>query len=505
MVTDDMTLVRDYARHNSEEAFATLVSRHINLVYSVALRHVGDSHLAEEIVQATFIILARKAGSLGPATILPAWLGRTAHYVSARALIMEWRRQNREQEAYMQGVLNEPESVTWTRIAPLLDTALAQLGEKDHAALVLRFFQNKSMNEIGAALGTNENAAKKRVSRALEKLRKYFAKHGVVSTTAIVAGEISTNSIQTAPAALAKAVTVAAMAKGGAAGGSTLTLIKGALKIMAWNKAKGAVAAAVVLIAGAGTVVVKDHFFPSEPSYQGRKLSQWLVDIDFGQPPDKRQKAGAAMRQMGVRTLPFLLAGLDPDKSSDARSRQATWGFDALGPVAKPAIPQVVRLLEKNPGYAPLVLAEIGPDAMPEVLQALTNGSFWVRDNAAIGLANAISSGKISSEQAIAALPIAVRNLTYTDANPVYQENTRWRAASLLGALKLNPDLSIPALMGGLQETNPTIAAACADALKGFGPQAKPAIPLLTKAASSTDAQLNTAAKMALNEIEKPQ
>jgi hypothetical protein len=99
--------------------------------------------------------------------------------------------------------------------------------------------------------------------------------------------------------------------------------------------------------------------------------------------------------------------------------------------------------LEQYPGYVPLALASIGPDALPEVLHALTNGSFWVRDNTAVGLANALNSGKISSDQAIAAYPIALKNLTYTNANPVFQENTRWRAAGLLDALKLKPDASI--------------------------------------------------------------
>src|SRR6202161_3596168 len=108
MMSDDLTLLREYARRNSEAAFATLVSRHVNLVHSVALRQVRDPHLAEEITQAVFIILARKAGSLGPKTIVPGWLCRTARHVSSRALTMQHRRQNREQEAYMQSVLNEP-------------------------------------------------------------------------------------------------------------------------------------------------------------------------------------------------------------------------------------------------------------------------------------------------------------------------------------------------------------------------------------------------------------
>jgi DNA-directed RNA polymerase specialized sigma24 family protein len=106
VITDDMTLLREFAGRNSEEAFAALVSRHVNLVYSVALRQIRDPHLAEEITQAVFIILARKAKSLGSKTILSGWLCRTARNVSANALTMQRRRQLREQEAYMQSILN---------------------------------------------------------------------------------------------------------------------------------------------------------------------------------------------------------------------------------------------------------------------------------------------------------------------------------------------------------------------------------------------------------------
>ena len=110
MPNDDLALLQEYARSNSEEAFATLVSRYVNLVYSVALRQVRDAHLAEEITQAVFIILARKADSLGDKTILPGWLCRTARYASANALTIQRRRQHREQEAYMQSTSNEAES-----------------------------------------------------------------------------------------------------------------------------------------------------------------------------------------------------------------------------------------------------------------------------------------------------------------------------------------------------------------------------------------------------------
>src|ERR1039458_9396235 len=139
----------------------------------------------------------------------------------------------------MQCILNEAEPMheeTWNQIAPLLDGALEKLGQKDHDAVVLRFFEGRNFAEVGAALGASEDAAKKRVNRALDKLRKFFTKRGVSSTTTIIAGTISANSVQAAPVTLAKSVTAVAIVKGAAASGSTLTLIKGALKIMAWTK-----------------------------------------------------------------------------------------------------------------------------------------------------------------------------------------------------------------------------------------------------------------------------
>ncbi|MGI8966520.1 MAG: RNA polymerase sigma factor, partial [Limisphaerales bacterium] len=247
---NDMQLLRQFAEENSDTAFATLVTRHVNLVYSAALRKTSNAHAAEEISQAVFIILAEKAASLRRDTVLSGWLHQTARLTAANFLRHEIRRAHREQEAYMQSLSNESDSEIWLQIAPHLDDALGHLGEKDRNAIALRFFEGKSFQEVGTAFGASENAAKKRVAYALEKLRKYFSKRGVVSTTVIIAGVVSANSVQAAPSALAKTISVVALAKGAAAGSSTLTLVKGALKIMAWTKTQMAIVVGVgVLLA----------------------------------------------------------------------------------------------------------------------------------------------------------------------------------------------------------------------------------------------------------------
>jgi RNA polymerase sigma factor (sigma-70 family) len=256
MMIDDMDLVRQYARCKSEEAFAALVSRHVSLVHSVALRHVRDAHLAEEITQTVFLILARKAGSLSSRTVISGWLYRTVRYASAKALTMQRRRQHREQEAYMRAQLNETESNAWMQIEPVLETAMAQLGEKDHNAVVLRFFEGRNFKDISTTLGTTEAGAKMRVNRALEKLRTFFTRRGLTLSAAAIAGAISANSVQAAPIGLAASVTVAA-SKGTAVTTSTLTLMKTTLKIMAWTKLKTAVVVgAIAIVAGTATVAV---------------------------------------------------------------------------------------------------------------------------------------------------------------------------------------------------------------------------------------------------------
>jgi RNA polymerase sigma factor (sigma-70 family) len=253
----DSQLLEQYVSCHSQEAFATLVGRHINLVYSVALRHVRDAHQAQDVTQAVFIILAKKAPRLCRETILTGWLYQTARLTSISFLRGETRRHRREHESYMQSTIEQQmDAASWKDLAPVLDDAMARLGATERNAILLRYFEGKSSAEVADALALNESAAKKRISRAIEKLRSVFVKRGIVISASVLATVISANSVQAAPVGLALSVSAVA-AKGAAIGGSTLALIESALKLMAWTKLKTAIAvSAGFLVAGGTTTVV---------------------------------------------------------------------------------------------------------------------------------------------------------------------------------------------------------------------------------------------------------
>jgi RNA polymerase sigma factor (sigma-70 family) len=265
---DDHELLAQYAqgpRENSEAAFAVLAERHVNLVYSTALRSVGNAHAAEEVSQAVFIVLANKASRLSRRVVLSGWLYKTTRLTAANFLRGEFRRQKREQEAFMQSTLQEPaDDPAWRQIAPLLDDALDKLGERDRNAIVLRFFEDKNLHEVGLALGASEGAAKMRVNRALEKLRKIFGKRGAVLSAVAIAGAVSANSVHAAPIGLSKTVSALAITKGAMAGGSTLALAKGVLKIMAWSYVKTGIVTGAVLLFAAGTTILAVKSFKAE-------------------------------------------------------------------------------------------------------------------------------------------------------------------------------------------------------------------------------------------------
>lgn len=218
MQQQDLQLVTDYAADRSETAFRSLVARHINLVYATALRHVGDRALAEEITQNVFVTLARKAPRLGRMKTVAGWLHSTAILESKARLRAELRRRRREETAAQIAALEREGSSPLEMLIPLLDEALLRLSESDRLALVLRFFEERSLREVGEILGLNEDAARKRVARALERLAKFFPQRGLALPAGVTTVAVLSSATQTAPAALISSATSAGVSAGGTSG-----------------------------------------------------------------------------------------------------------------------------------------------------------------------------------------------------------------------------------------------------------------------------------------------
>lgn len=204
----DMDLLANFAREADEQAFAALVHRHLNLVYSAALRQVFSPELAEEVAQSVFVELASRAASLRKSTVLSAWLYEVARCKSVDVIRRESRRQSREKTAIELNAMHGS-SENWEDVRLVLDEAMQSLDERERAAILLRFFENRPLREVGAALGVSADTAQKRVARALDHLRAIFAKQGLGVSATGLAGLISAHSVQAAPAGLALALATA--------------------------------------------------------------------------------------------------------------------------------------------------------------------------------------------------------------------------------------------------------------------------------------------------------
>lgn len=253
---DDRQLIDEYAVRNSDEAFRQLTQRHAGIVYHSALRQLRDPHIAEEITQAVFIALARKAANLPQKTVLSGWLIRATRMAVLNHIRHENRRRRHEQEAQaMEPNEQEEADSIWNRISPYLDEALNRLSQTDRQAIVSRFFENKSHKEVGEILGMSEETARRRVSRAIEKLRTTFARRGIVVPAVALLAALGTHGIQSAPSGLASSLAVTAV-KASSGKASSLAAAKGILKLMAWAKLKAAAITGGVALLTVGTAAV---------------------------------------------------------------------------------------------------------------------------------------------------------------------------------------------------------------------------------------------------------
>lgn len=246
----DGQLLRMYAEHRSESAFAELVRRHLDFVYSAALRMVCDPHLAEDVTQSVFVALANNAANLAGRTNLCGWLHQTARNIAAQTVRTIERRRAREREAATMNQLFSSESdIPWEQIAPCLDAALGELGESDRDALFFRYFKNYDLRTVGAALGISDDAAQKRVSRAIERLRDLLAKRGAAAGAGGLAIVISANAVQAAPVGLGVTITAAAITKTAV---STSAVIAATKTIAMTTLQKTIITAGFVAVVGVG-------------------------------------------------------------------------------------------------------------------------------------------------------------------------------------------------------------------------------------------------------------
>jgi len=258
MTESDLELLKEYARDGVESAFAEIVRRHVNLVYSAALRQVRSPQLAEEVAQSVFADLARNARRLAPDTILTAWLYQVTRRTAIDVVRRESRRQLREQIATEMNAMNAT-AEDWTQIEPLLDEAMEALDATDRTAVLLRYFENQSFRQVGERLGTTDDAAQKRVSRAVDRLREFFSKRGVAVGASGLVAVISAHAVQAAPAGLALTISTAStIGATSAVAATTVTVTK---VIAMTTLQKTVIATAIVVAAGAGI-------------YQARQSSQ---------------------------------------------------------------------------------------------------------------------------------------------------------------------------------------------------------------------------------------
>jgi RNA polymerase sigma factor (sigma-70 family) len=257
MVDEDALLLAAYVRTRDSAAFERLVERHIQFVYAAALRQVGDRQLAEDILQGVFLLLSQKAGKLKPGTLVKGWLFHATRYAANNVRRTEARRLRREREAAAMRMQTTPEK-DWEDISPLLDDALAGLSTKDRTVLLMRYFQEMPLAVVGKGLGISEDAAKKRVMRALGRLRQILVGRGVEVSDVGLAGAMMVGVGQSANMPAVKVIVEFVMHGGGAHASSAIPLAKGVSKAMTQNKLK-LVAMKCILAAacvGAGAAVV---------------------------------------------------------------------------------------------------------------------------------------------------------------------------------------------------------------------------------------------------------
>lgn len=269
-MTSSQTLITEYVRTGSDSAFRELVTRYLGLVYGTALRYVrGDTYLAEDVAQMVFIRLARKAPRLLGPVMLGGWLHRVTCHVAATLLRGERRRQSRERQAVAMNTLEDHTEANLACLLPILDQAINQMGQADRTAILLRFYEQCDFGAVGERLGTTEEAARKRVSRALDKLQVLLKRRGLTVSAAALGAVLAQEALAAAPAGLAVSIASTALSQAAMGTGIALTLSK----IMIMTKLKAGIVGAIV-VAGVTTPLVVHRANQLKLREQGEAMRQ---------------------------------------------------------------------------------------------------------------------------------------------------------------------------------------------------------------------------------------
>jgi len=278
VMNEDSELLRRYAQQRDEAAFERLVQRHVNLVFSAALRQTGgDAQTAEDVTQTVFADLARKAGSLSRRGGITGWLYTGTRFAAAKLRRAEQRRKTREHEMTEMNATSGDEASPshWQELAPVLDEAMHDLKAQDREAVLLRYFQSRDFKSVGAALGLSEGAAQMRVSRAVERLRRALMRRGIAVSAAALAATLGSDAVVSAPAGLAASAASSALATAASGSGTTVTLIK----LMTMTKLKAGIVSAVVA-AGLTTSFVVQHSSLTSQREENNALREQTEQLD---------------------------------------------------------------------------------------------------------------------------------------------------------------------------------------------------------------------------------
>jgi RNA polymerase sigma factor (sigma-70 family) len=500
---EDWRLLQQYTENGSEAAFKVLVDRHMDLVYSTALRRLRDPQAAQEVSQSVFCLLAQKARRLRSDTAFVSWLYRTTCYKAARYCRAEWRRRKREEEvARMQNTEPATENSPWQHILPHLDEALRQLSEPDRLAILLRFFQRKPLKDVGAVLGIGEDAARMRISRALGKLHGSLARKGVSISAVALATEMANSSVQETPLGRATLVRKAALEAAKAI--SAPTLLTTLIILMANAKLKFGLGLIVALIAG-GVGMLLMTKSPKDSRVEdnltgptlGTQLEQAANERVMATLPTRRSKAlerqveiqnlisklQKALREEAVVTegnifsypvapavrafkpnmteaLPTLLAGIR-DKEDLVRINAAL-GIGYMEETAREAIPQLLELAKD-------------PNERTEVRQTALNGLDYIAGRDPASMAGAI--------------PDLIELLNDSNCTSM----------AVIGAMGSYARDAVPAIIALLDSSSTRLSAI--KALQQIGPEANAAIPVLEQLLQESDKRLRASAGIALWKI----